>query len=284
MKEINFHHLRYFHEVARAGHLGRTAERLNVSQSALSIQIKALEERIGQKLFDRVGRGLQLTEAGRIALGYTEQIFGLGAELSATLSGLIETAPTLRVGALSTLSRNFQIGFLRPLLSDPEASVTLRSGSTGVLLDALRTLHLDVVLTTELPPEGFEAHPIATQDVGLHAHPDRLNHTTLKALLAGEPLIVPTDHVIRARFDGLLGRLGVTPRILAGVDDMAMVRLLARENVGVAVAPAVVLADEIASGRLATAPFTLDIAEPFYAITVPRNFPHPGLAQLLRQG
>ena len=284
MKEINFHHLRYFHEVARAGHLGRTAERLNVSQSALSIQIKALEERIGQKLFDRVGRGLQLTEAGRIALGYTEQIFGLGAELSATLSGLIETAPTLRVGALSTLSRNFQIGFLRPLLSDPAACVTLRSGSTDVLLEALRTLDLDVVLTTELPPEGFEAHPIATQDVGLHGHPDRLNYTTLEALLAGEPLIVPTDRAIRARFDGLLGRLGVTPRILADVDDMAMVRLLARENVGVAVAPAVVLADEIASGRLATAPFTLDIAEPFYAITVPRNFPHPGLAKLLGKG
>lgn len=281
MNEINFHHLRYFHEVAIAGHLGRTAERLNVSQSALSIQIKTLEERIGQKLFDRVGRGLQLTEAGRIALTYTEQIFGLGAELSATLGGFADTAPTLRVGALSTLSRNFQIGFLRPLLSDPAASVTLRSGSTDHLLQALRTLDLDVVLTTELPPEGFEAHPIATQAVGLHAHRDRLKHATLKALLEVEPLIVPTDRAIRARFDGLLGRLGVAPRILADVDDMAMVRLLARENAGVAVAPAVVLADEIASGRLATAPFRLGIEEPFYAVTVPRKFPHPALAELL---
>ncbi len=284
MNEINFHHLRYFHEVARAGHLGRTAERLNVSQSALSIQIKTLEERIGQKLFDRVGRGLQLTEAGRIALRYTEQIFGLGAELSVTLSGLAEQTPTLRVGALSTLSRNFQIGFLRPLLTDPATSVTLRSGSTDVLLEALRTLDLDVVLTTELPPEGFEAHPIATQVVGLHGHPDRLNYTTLKALLTAEPLIVPTDRAIRSRFDGLLGRLEVTPRILADVDDMAMVRLLARENAGVAVAPSVVLADEIASGRLATAPFKLGIEEPFYAVTVPRSFPHPELAALLGRG
>lgn len=283
MNEVNFHHLRYFHEVGRAGHLGRTAERMNVSQSALSIQIKTLEERIGQKLFDRVGRGLQLTEAGRIALTYTEQIFGLGAELAATMSGLSDTAPVLRVGALSTLSRNFQIRFLRPFLTDPAASITLRSGSTDVLLEALRTLDLDVVLTTDLPPEGYEAHSIATQEVGLHAHPDRLNYTTLEALLAAEPLIVPTDRAIRSRFDGLLGRLGVSPRILADVDDMAMVRLLARENVGVAVAPAVVLADEIASGRLATAPFTLDIAEPFYAVTVPRSFPHPGLATLLDQ-
>ena len=281
MRDLNYHHLRYFHEVAREGHLGRTADRLNVSQSALSIQLRALEDRIGHKLFDRVGRGLELTEVGEIAKSYSEQIFGAGAELQATLARFGAERIPLRVGALSTLSRNFQIAFLRPVLVSGNASLQLRSGSISVLLEALKELSLDVVLTTELPPEGFQAHAIATQEIGLHGHKDRLMHSTLEDLLAKEPLILPTDRAIRPRFDGLMSRLEIQPKIVAEVDDMAMVRLLARENAGVAVAPAVVLADEIANQRLATAPFALDIVEPFYAVTTPRSFPHPALAELI---
>ena len=86
---------------------------------------------------------------------------------------------------------------------------------------------------------------------------------------------------MRTGFDGLLARLNVTPDIVAEADDMAMVRLLAREDAGVALVPDVVLADEIKSGRLATAPFDLELTETFYAITAPRNFPHPFLAELL---
>lgn len=279
--DLNYHHLRYFHEVAREGHLGRTADRLNVSQSALSIQLRALEDRIGHKLFNRVGRGLELTEVGHIAKRYSDRIFGAGAELQAALVQKGSRNTPLRVGALSTLSRNFQMAFLRPVLAEGTAALHLRSGSISVLLDALKELSLDVVLTTESPPEGFQAHPIATQEVGLHGHPERLKHASLEALLASEPLILPTDRAIRPRFDGLMTRLGVAPKIIAEVDDMAMVRLLARENAGLAVAPAVVLADEIANGRLATAGFPLDISEPFYAVTIPRSFPHPALANLV---
>ena len=72
------------------------------------------------------------------------------------------------------------------------------------------------------------------------------------------------------------------PRIIAHVDDMAMVRLLARAGLGLAIAPTVVVADELASGMLATAPFDLGITEPFFAVTLPRKFPHPALAGLLR--
>ena len=87
--------------------------------------------------------------------------------------------------------------------------------------------------------------------------------------------------MIRTGFEDLVTRLGITPNIVANVDDMAMVRLLAREGVGLALAPSVVVADELQSGLLATAPFTLDLTEPFYAVTLPRRFPHPALAALL---
>ncbi len=283
---LNYHHLRYFREVAREGHLGRAAERLNVAQSALSVQIKQLEDRLGYALFDRVARTLVLTEAGRIALDHADRIFSTGDELLATLQQNSSMATPLRIGALSTLSRNFQIQFLKPLLVPDACTFWLKSGNTKSLLEDLESLALDVVLTTQIPDSmpgmSFAAQRIAEQPVRIHGRPDRIRHAGLSALLASEPLILPTENVIRTGFENLVAKLGLQPRVVAHVDDMAMVRLLAREGVGLAIAPTVVVADEIASGMLATAPFDLGITEPFFAVTLPRKFPHPALQKLLQ--
>jgi LysR family transcriptional activator of nhaA len=288
MDQLNYHHLRYFREVATEGNLSKAAQRLNVSQSALSMQIRNLEERLGHALFERVGRKLVLTEVGHIALDHAERIFSAGEELLATLNQDRTSLPSLRVGALSTLSRNFQMAFLRPVLASGKAGIVLRSGNTPTLLDGLKSLALDVVLTTE-PPQaehgsGFASQRIAEQQVALHGTADRLGHSSLKQLLQNEPVILPTDSAIRSGFENLIGKLGVSPRVAAVVDDMAMVRLLAREGAGLAVAPPVVVADEISSGLLQTAPFPLGIIEPFYAVTVARKYPHPLLSELLSQG
>ncbi|MEO0773602.1 MAG: LysR family transcriptional regulator [Pseudomonadota bacterium] len=280
--QLNYHHLRYFREVAQQGHLGQAADRLNVAQSALSLQIKQLEDRLGHPLFDRVGRKLVLTEAGRVALDHADRIFSAGEELLASLASTSDATAPLHVGALSTLSRNFQLQFMRPLMAEGRHGVTLKSGNMRSLLSDLEALTLDVVLTTEVPQTpGFAAQRISTQAVGLHGTPELLAHGTLEEMLGTAPLILPSESTIRAGFENLVGKLGVEPRVVAHVDDMAMVRLLAREGFGLAVAPAVVVADEIASGLLATAPFDLGIDEPFFAVTVPRRFPHPALAGLL---
>ncbi|RKF05812.1 LysR family transcriptional regulator [Oceaniradius stylonematis] len=286
MDRLNYHHLRYFREVAHEGNLSRAAERLNVAQSALSSQIRTLEARLGHALFERIGRTLVLTEVGRITLDHADRIFGVGEELLATLDRSGSAEPPLRVGALSTLSRNFQIAFLRPAMAQGGVDIVLRSGSLPVLLDGLKTLSLDVVLTTQAPvgedDAGFAVQRLDEQPVRVHGAPARVDrHATLTDLLANEPLIVPTGGDIRQQLEGLFARHGVTPRIAALVDDMAMVRLLAREDAGLAVAPSVVLADEIRTGRVKTAPFALDIVEPFYAVTAPRKYPHPALPRLL---
>ncbi|MEM8751099.1 MAG: LysR family transcriptional regulator, partial [Pseudomonadota bacterium] len=280
---LNYHHLRYFREVAKEGHLGRAAERLNVAQSALSIQIKQLEERLGFALFDRVARKLVLTEAGRIALDHADRIFNAGDELLATLQQSNAATPPLRIGALSTLSRNFQLRFLKPLLADGRHTFSLKSGGIGSLLDDLESLALDVVLATQVPQAavGLAAQRIAEQPVRIHGKPGNLTHQTLFELLQNEPVILPTESVIRTGFENLTARLGIQPHVVATVDDMAMVRLLAREGVGLAIAPSVVVADEIRTGILKTADFDLGISEPFFAITLPRKFPHPALADLL---
>ena len=148
---MNLHHLRLFRAVATDGSLTGAARRLNLSQSALSTQIKALEASLGHDLFDRQGRSLVLTEAGRIALDHADAIFKTAEDLTAIMRETGGTRRALRVGALATLSRNFQMEFLHPLVGRPDVEVVLRSGSQAELLRDLDALALDVVLTNLAP-------------------------------------------------------------------------------------------------------------------------------------
>lgn len=285
MPELNYHHLRYFHAVAHEGNLTRAAARLNLAPSALSAQIRALEDRLGQPLFERSGRRLVLTEAGRIALAHADAIFAAGEELVATLQETRRAQRILRVGALATLSRNFQLAFLRPVLGRPDVEVILRSGGMAELLRALADHELDAVLTSEAPAAGgFVAHRLAEEPVSLVGRPALLaGRASLAERLAAAPLILPTpDSGLRAGFEALRERLGVTLLIAAEVDDMAMMRLLAREGVGLAVLPPIVVRDELASGELQEAARLPGLVQPFHAVTVARRFPNPLLRELLR--
>lgn len=286
MAELNYHHLRYFRAVAHEGNLTRAAERLNLSQSALSAQIRKLEERLGHDLFERRGRQLHLTEAGRIALDHADAIFAAGEELVGTLNQTGRARRALRVGALATLSRNFQLGFLRPVLGRPDVEVILRSGSPAELLRALEALGLDVVLLTRPPATDaattFVAHRLAEQRVSLVGTPALAGCGDIAALLAARPVILPTlESGVRTAFDALADRLGVRPQIAAEVDDIAMMRLLAREGVGLAVLPPIAVKDELESGLLREADRLPGIAETFYAVTMERRFPNPLVRDLL---
>ena len=287
MPDLNFKHLRYFWRVAHDGNLTRAARGLNLSQSALSTQIKTLEERLGHALFERRGRQLILTEAGRIALDHADAIFSAGQDLLGTLSGQGTARQALRIGALATLSRNFQIAFLRPVLGRPDVEVILRSGSAAELFEALDALNLDVVLTNQAPSRDalspFVAHRVAEQPIGLVGTPARLSASQpLSELLSTQPVILPTsENSVRAAFDALCNRLRLRPQIAAEVDDMAMMRLLAREDLGLALVPPIVVRDELASGRLVEAVDHPGITETFFAVTRERRFPNPLVAPLL---
>lgn len=293
MAELNYHHLRYFWAVAHDGNLTRTAERLNLTQSALSVQIRKLEERLGHALFERRGRQLHLTEAGRIALDHADTIMAAGEELLGTLRQTGMARQALRVGALATLSRNFQAEFLRPLLGRSDMELILRSGSAAELLRALETLNLDLVLLDQLPARDaltpFVAHRLAEQPVSLIGTPSRLggelladDDAALARLLLAQPVILPTsDSEVRRGFDALMNRLDLRPQIAAEVEDMAMLRLLAREDVGLAILPTIVVKDEVGAGILIDAGPLPGISASFYAVTVERRFPNPLVGHLL---
>lgn len=286
---LNYHHLLYFWAVAREGHLTRAAQRLHVSQSALSTQIRQLEERVGQPLFTRQGRQLVLTEAGRIALTYADTIAAAGQELLATLrEGAAATRQVVRIGAVATLSRNFQRAFVAPLLGREEVSLVLQSGSLSELLARLRAHTLDVVLANRRVHEdadhAWRCVRIARQQVSLVGHARRGRPFRFPDDLARTPLILPSrDSEVRSGFDVLCERHGIRPVVVAEVDDMAMLRLLARDLQAVALVPAVVVRDELRARRLHEYCAVPDLFEEFFAVSVPRQFQHPLVRQLLHR-
>lgn len=288
--QLNYHYLRYFWAVAHEGNLTRAARQLHVSQSALSVQIQKLEGELGHALFERRGKSLVLTEAGRVTLDHADSIFGIGDALVRTLSGLegVERE-VLRIGAIATLSRNFQIQFVAPLLGRDDVEVVIRSGTLGDLLASLEAFQLDVVLANVAPARDaatrWVPHAIDEQPVSLVGHPGLVRGGTLAEILAAHPLVLPTaESSIRTGFDALAVRLGVTPRIAAELDDMAMLRLFARQHRALAVVPPIVVSDELESGELVEIERFPELHETFFAITTARRFPNPLLASLLKRG
>jgi LysR family transcriptional regulator, transcriptional activator of nhaA len=289
MAELNYHHLRYFWAIAHERHLTRAAQRMHVSQSALSVQLRLLEERLGHALFERRGRELLLTEAGRVALEHADAIFRSGEELVSTLAGRPRNAqPLLRVGSVATLSRNFQLQWLRPALAGSSTRVVLHSGSLRELLAQLAAHTLDVVLTNEAVPRdrssGWQCRLVAEQPVSLVSRKPRGRARPLKFPddLADQPLLLPGQGSgIRHAFDVALEDAGVRPQVIAEVDDMAMLRLLARETGVLTLVPPVVVHDELARGVLVERCSLPTIAERFYAVTATRRFAHPTLRALL---
>ena len=290
MQRLNFHHLHYFWVVAKEGHLTRAAESLHVSQSALSTQIKRLEEQLGQALFERSGRTLKLTEAGRLALSYAESIFASGSELMALLrDGRRQERQVLRLGAVATLSRNFQENFLRPLLGRDDVELVLQSAGLEDLLARLQVHKLDLVLSNRLVRATAETpwrcRRIARQPVSLVGPPRSAGSPfRYPQDLAEVPLLLPgRDNDIRAGFDLLCEQLGLRCRLRAEVDDMALLRLLARDSGSVALVPTVVVQDELRDGVLVEYAVVPQLYESFYGITVQRHFEPPLLRSLLRR-
>jgi LysR family transcriptional activator of nhaA len=288
MRQLNYHHLYYFWMVAKEGHLTRAAQLLHVSQSALSSQIRQLQDQLGHELFARDGRSLRLTEVGHLVLEYAESIFSLGSELLAlTESGDLQRLQRLRIGSVATLSRNFQENFLRPVIGEAEVRLVIRSASLEELLEQLRVHKLDLILSNRAVAADtstpWRCQQIAEQSVCIVGPPGKLaKDFRFPDDLERLPLLLPgPSSDIRSQFDLLCEQHGVEVDPYAEVDDMAMLRLLARDSGGLAVVPEVVVQDELRSGILQKYCVLQNVAERFYAITAKRHFELVALKILL---
>ncbi|CAJ0784223.1 LysR family transcriptional regulator [Ralstonia pickettii] len=288
LEQLNFHHLFYFWRVAKAGHLTRVATELHTSQSALSAQIRQLEDRLGEPLFAREGRRLVLTDTGQLVLSYAEDIFGLGQEMLGRLVGRSEGMTRLRVGSVATLSRNYQENWIRPALADPSVVLTLESGVLEGLLARLLQHQLDVVLANETVPSNADrplhCRFLGSQSISLVGPAGVWKNRSLRIPddLQGLDIALPGPrHALRSQFDALCASAGVTPHLRAEVDDMAMLRLIARDSGWLTVLPEVVVQDELRAGVLVTVGQSTQLQERFYAITTTRRHRIEALERLL---
>jgi LysR family transcriptional activator of nhaA len=290
MPYLNYHHLKYFRAIARQGGLTKAAEHLNVSPSSLSVQLKALEEQLGHALFLREGKSLLLTDAGKIALSYAESVFKSGDDLLATMRGLsTDKRKILRIGAVANLSRNFQLSFLRNLIIQEDVEFIIHSGNFSELLNQLQSLSIDLLLSNQAAPVEINSEwknkLISDQSVSLIGHKQGIKQKkkiNFPADLEGLSLVLPgRGCAIRSAVDRIVGDAGVKIKILAEVDDMAMLRLIVRDSKAFTIVPPVVVIDELKTGELVEYVQIPEIKESFFCITKEQKFPNPVLKDLL---
>src|SRR5437867_3407363 len=156
MERLNYHHLFYFWMVAREGTVARAAVELRLAQPTLSGQIRALEGALGERLFERAGRGLRLTEIGRVVSGYADEIFSLGRELSESVKGQPSGRPLrLAVGMAHAVPKLVAYRLIEPALAlSQPVRLNVHVQSTEKLLASLALHDLDVVLTDRVAPPG----------------------------------------------------------------------------------------------------------------------------------
>src|SRR5262245_21721002 len=289
MEWLNYHHLLYFWTVAREGTIARASEELRLAQPTISGQIRVLEDQLGEKLFQRSGRNLVLTDIGRLVYRYADDIFGLGRELMDTLKDRPTGRPLrFQVGVADEVSKVIAYRLLEPAmrLSQPVYMVC-RDGAADRLLTDLATHSLDLVIAdTPISPtikvKAF-THPLGETSVSVFATP-KLAATRRKNFpksLDGAPFLVPTiGKTLRRMLDQFFDQQGIRPRIVAELDDSALLTTFGQAGAGLFVAPTV-LEKEITRQFGVTVLGRLDaVRERYYAISVERRLKHPAVVAI----
>jgi len=285
---LNYHHLRHFWMIARHRSVTRAAEKLNISQSTLSEQLAELEDRLGQPLFDRRGRELHLTEAGRVALDHAETIFTTGHELITRFRQSGQNRQrVLKIGAVGPLSKNLQFDFIQPILADTRTKVVIMAGALDELTRLLLEHKVDLVLSNiplraDQEPNIFN-HLLGEVPVYLVGGKRlKITRPQFPQLLQDVPLFLPSRQSdVRADFDLLLADAGIEPFVHAEVDDMALLRLLALSGEGLALVSKIVVERELQSRNIKFMLRVPGLAEKYYAITIRNRFQNTWLSGIV---
>jgi LysR family transcriptional regulator, transcriptional activator of nhaA len=287
MKWLNYNHLHYFWMVAREGSMVRAAEELMVSQPTISAQLKDLESALGHRLFERVGRGLALTDAGRVAFSYANEIFSLGQEMANALEHQPRTRPLrLSVGIVDVIPKPVARRLLEPALRLPQQAVrlTCREDKADRLLADLAARRLDVVLSdgpigSTMGFDGFN-HLLGECGVCFFAAPalaDRYRKGFPKSL-DGAPVLLPTDHTaVRRSLDRWFDSLRIQPSVVGDFDDRALMFSFGQDGEGIFPAPSVIERHVQRTAGVRLVGRTERVKEQFYAISAEERPKHPAV-------
>ena len=290
---MNFKHLHYFWVAAKAGGVVRAGAQLHTTPQTLSGQIKLLEERLGRKLFRKRGRNVELTDDGRVALGYADDIFALGGELEAAMrekssSGGGVQVREFRVGVEDSVAKSVAYRLLEPALNLAQpVRLICTEGSFDDLMAALALHRMDLViadepLTSRLSVKAFN-HALGSSPISFFCAPAL--RRTLKGgfpqCLNDAPMLIPGgSSSVRPQFEAWLQRHQLHPRVVAEFDDGALMKAFGREGRGVFLSPSVVEEETAKQYGVKVIGRSSEMQDHFYAISVERRITHPGVAAI----
>jgi len=289
MEWLNYHHLLYFWTVAREGTIARASLELHLAQPTISGQIRALEDQLGEKLFQRSGRNLVLTDMGRVVYRYADDIFSIGRELMDTLRDRPTGRPMrFQVGVADEVTKIIAYRLLEPALRlAVPIQIVCRDGAPERLLTDLATHSLDLVIAdTPVSPSikvkvfshALGETPVTVFGTAKLAAPRRKN---FPRSLDGAPFLVPTvGKTLRRTLDQFFEQQQIRPRIVAELDDSALLTTFGQAGTGLFVAPTV-LEKEVMRQFGVTVVGRLDaVRERYFAISVERRLKHPAVVAI----
>jgi LysR family transcriptional activator of nhaA len=291
MENLNYKHLQYFWAVARTGSVTRAAGQLDVSMQTISGQIAKLERQLGRALFRQQGRGLELTEAGRLALSYADRIFMLGAELEEAMADeQLDQIQRLAAGVSDVLPKHIASRLLQPALPPESGQLRLScsEGDFDELIGELGRHKLDLVLAdrpvASSEQQQFQSWLLLRCPVQLLANPalKERYQPGFPASLRQAPLLLPSrDNMLRRQLEHWFESQGLRPRVVGECDDYALMETFARQGLGLCPAP--FLPDEDNGPPGLEGIGTLDgIWEHYYVSASRRKLQHPSLLAILQ--
>ncbi|BAW24187.1 MULTISPECIES: transcriptional activator NhaR [Pseudomonas] len=285
---LNYRQLHYFWAVAKTGSITRASEQLNLTPQTISGQISLFEQTYGLELFQRVGRQLELTETGRQALVYAEQMFQIGGELEAMLRAGPQEQILFRVGVADVVPKSIVYRLLAPTMElDEVLRINCREDKLERLLADLAIQRLDLVISDSPMPSNLDikgySQKLGECGLSFFATPalaQRLNGP-FPACLQDAPLLVPgQETVVRSRLLRWLGEQQLQPRIVGEFDDSALMQAFGQSGSGIFVAPSVIADEVCRQYGVALIGQTEAVHESFYAISVERKVKHPGIVAI----
>lgn len=290
MEWLNYHHLFYFWTVAKEGTITKACKKLRLAQPTVSAQLRTLEDQLGERLFDRVGRGLVLTETGHLVYRYADEIFSLGTELMDTLRGQPAGKPQrLKVGVADIVPKSIVYHLLEPALKmDEPVHLICSEGKPNQLMAQLSLHELDVVLSDS--PLG--------SDIGVRAFTHLLGECNVTLLgaerlarryreqfpdsLNGAPMLFSTQKTaLRKALDYWFDSRQIYPVVTAEFDDSALQEVFGQVGLGLVPVPSVIAQDIQRRYNLQYVGRIREVKERFYAISLERRVKHPAVVEIL---
>lgn len=284
---INYKHLHYFWVVAKQGSIARASEQLHITPQTISGQLSLLEQQLGAKLFNKAGRGLTLTDTGRMVLSYADEIFSLGSELEQVVHKAPGDRPLeFRVGVVDVVPKSIAYRLLAPALALPDpVKMVCKESTLELLLGELAVHKIDMVIADIPIPTGLSVrgynHSLGSSGISFLAVPAMAKPLTkdFPASLDGAPLLIPSAvNRVQSRLFNWFDSLRIYPHIIGEFDDSALMKAFGHAGAGVFLVPTAIEHEVIKQYGVKAIGRTDEVTEHFYAITVDRRISHPAIA------